>query len=104
MSIDFTPLAVYDLDTTSEYLENGQPGGGSGFRANLAKLLEQLERFPESGALYEPPSPRYPGLRVAQLSKFRRYAVYYRPTTAGLLVVRCLNSSRNIGAIFGPDD
>jgi plasmid stabilization system protein ParE len=103
VSIDFTPHAVYDIDNAVEYLEVEKVGGGSRFRTELTHLLTRLEQLPESAPLYEPPSPKQPGLRVAQLSKFDRYAVFYRPTPDGILVVRVLHTSRNIAAIFGPD-
>lgn len=104
MSVNFTPLAVYDIDTAAETLEAGRNGGGQRFREDLAKLLARLERLPESAPSYEPPSPRYPGLRVARLAKFHRYSVYYVITPEGILVVRCVHGSRNIAAIFGPDE
>jgi toxin ParE1/3/4 len=103
VSVDFTPHAVYDIDTASEYLEAEREGGGPQFRHDLARLLARLERLPESAPLFEPPRPRYPGLRIARLHKFRHYTVYYQPVPGGILVVRCLHGARNIDAIFGPD-
>lgn len=103
MSVDFTPHAVYDVDIISEYLDAGRAGGGNRFQSALQQTLARLELFPESGGLFEPPSQRHPNLRVTPVSRFPRYAVYYRPTADGVLVVRVLHNSRNAGAIFGPD-
>jgi plasmid stabilization system protein ParE len=94
---------VYDIDTAAEQLEADRVGGGARFRENLSTLLARLERFPESAAVYESPSPRYAGLRTAQLSKFRNHAVYYVVTPEGILVVRVLHASRNVAAIFNSD-
>jgi plasmid stabilization system protein ParE len=101
VSIAFSPMAVYDIDDAAETLELGRQGSGARFRADLQKVLARLERLPESGAEYEPPSPNYPGLRQMQLIKFWRYTVYYQPTADGIFVVRCLHGSRNVSAIFG---
>lgn len=103
MSIDFTPHALYDIDNAAEYLETHRVGSGGRFRAELAQVLSRLERFPESAELLDPPSPNHPGLRVAGLVRFYRYAVYYRPTADGILVVRVLHTSRNVTAILNPD-
>jgi len=102
VSIDFTPHAVYDIDDASERLVIRRGGAGTRFRHDLLELLDRLERLLQSAAEYEPPSPLFPGLRVAQLSKYKRYAVYYQPTADGILVVRCLHCSRNVSVIFGP--
>lgn len=103
MSVDFTPHAVYDIDTISDYLEAGRSGGGTRFQSALQKTFARLERLPESGALFDPPSQRRPNLRVAQVSRFPNHAVYYQPTDDGILVVRVLHNARDAGAIFGPD-
>jgi hypothetical protein len=36
--------------------------------------------------------------------RFRTYAVFYVPTANGILVVRVLHCSRDLGAIFNPED
>jgi hypothetical protein len=48
VSIDFTPHAVYDIDTASEYLGVEKDGGGERFRANLLQLLAHIEQMPEA--------------------------------------------------------
>jgi plasmid stabilization system protein ParE len=103
VSIDFTPHAVYDIDTIAEYLEVGKARGGSRFRDDLAHRLAHLEQFPSAAQLFEPPTPRHPGLRVGRLLKFRRYAIYYRPVDGGILVLRVLHTSRNVAVSFAPD-
>jgi toxin ParE1/3/4 len=103
VSIGFTPLAVSDIDTAADYLESERKGSGTRFRDDLIKLLDRLEALPESAALYEPPSPRHPGLRVAQLLKFRKYCVFYLTVPDGIHVVRCLHGARNVAAMFEPE-
>jgi toxin ParE1/3/4 len=103
VSIDYTPHAIYDIDTISETLEAGRTGGGTRFQSELQTLLARLERFPDSSGLYDPPSPTFPNLRVARLSRFRHHAVFYQPTSDGILVVRVLHTSRNVDLIFNPD-
>ena len=105
MSVDFTPRAVYDIDTSASYLEAGRAGGSARFRAALRQTFERLDRMPESAPLFDPPSPRHPGLRFTRVStKYRYHSVFYRPTAEGILVVRVLHNSLDAAAIFGPDD
>jgi hypothetical protein len=59
VSVDFTPHAVYDIDTAAEYLEAQKDGGGIRFRNDLSRALERLERLPESAQLFEPPAERH---------------------------------------------
>jgi toxin ParE1/3/4 len=103
VSIDLTPHAVCDIDTAAEYLERGRAGGGTRFRHDLQTTLGRLERLPDSGGPLDPPSPRYPAMRVARLARFKRYAVYYLPTPDGILVVRVLHTSRDASAILDPN-
>jgi plasmid stabilization system protein ParE len=86
----------------AEFLELQKAGGGSRFREDLARMVALLEQFPEMAQLYEPPNPRFPGLRVARLTKFRHYAVFYCPETPGIRIIRVLHTSRDIVAIFAP--
>jgi toxin ParE1/3/4 len=103
VSVDLTPHALYDIDNAAEYLEAEKDGGGGRFREDLGRALTDLEQFPEAAELFDPPSPRHPGLRFTRLRKFRRYAVYYRPVPGGILVVRVLHVARDADAVFGPD-
>jgi plasmid stabilization system protein ParE len=103
VSIDFTPHAVYDIDNAAECIETHRAGSAGRFRADLMQVLARLERLPESAELLDPPSTNHPGLRVAGLRRFHHYAVYYLPTSDGILVVRVLHTSRNAAATFNPD-
>jgi toxin ParE1/3/4 len=103
VSVDLTPHALYDIDNAAEYLEADKPGGGGRFRDDLDRTFERLERFPEAAELFDPPIPRHPGLRRTPLKKYRRYVIYYRPVSDGILVVRVLHAARDAGLIFGPD-
>lgn len=103
MSVDLTPHAVHDIDTAADDLEERRAGTAGRFRDALLQTFERLEQLPESAALLDPPSTRYVGLRVAQVSRFKSYAVYYRPTSDGVLIVRVLHASRNADPILYPD-
>lgn len=73
-----------------------------------------VRRYPQFVSLYLPttdghlPRPIPEMLRrvkgsQAQLKMFEYHAVYYQPTTDGILVVRVLHTSHNVAAIFRPD-
>ncbi len=102
MSIDFTPHALFDIDNAAEYIEARRAGSAARFQAELDRVFKRLERLPESGPALDPPSARYPAVRVARLPKFH-YAVYYRPTADGVLIVRVIHPARDSDAILYSD-
>lgn len=62
--------------------------------------FELLARTPELGELCRFRSPRAAGVRVWRIKGFERYLVFYRPTEAGIRVVRVLHAARDWEVLF----
>ncbi len=48
-------------------------------------------------------NPRLEGLRMFSVLGFRRHLVFYRPTAAGVEVVRVLHGARDISSILAAE-
>jgi plasmid stabilization system protein ParE len=102
MSVEIPPRAQVDIDLASE--EIGARYGESTalrFQDRLTRLLAKLDALPELAGAVDPPFPKYPGLRVAQVPRFSYQLVYYELAPTGIRVVRVIHASRDAGVIFG---
>lgn len=105
MSIRYDRSAQIDLDEIEYNLAIHQGlRAVAQFQSRLEKTLARLERFPFSAAIYDPPDPRYPGMRVSPVQRSKWFAVFYLPLPDGIRVVRVLHTSRDIAAIFTPPE
>lgn len=59
--------------------------------------------MPGTGMRYEPDDPIFADLRVAPLSRFKKYPVFYRPMPGGIEVLRVLHGARDIRGILADD-
>jgi toxin ParE1/3/4 len=102
MSVIYSADAIADLDEIEYELYRIGPHVARLFQTRLARAVALYERLPLSAAEYEPPDPRFPGLRQFPIRRFRAYAVFYQPTDDGIRIVRVLHTSRDLTAIFNP--
>ena len=56
--------------------------------------------MPELGTLCRFKSPEAAGVRVWSIKGFENYVIFYRPTGAGIDVVRVIHAARDIEALF----
>jgi plasmid stabilization system protein ParE len=102
MSIVYAATALADLDQIEDDLLLAGAHVLRLFHRRLARSLGLYERFPLSAAEYQPPDPRFPGMRHFAIRQFESYAVFYEPLADGIRVVRVLHTARDLAAIFSP--
>jgi plasmid stabilization system protein ParE len=102
VSIDIQPRAAIDIEVAADCYRRSGPRSLARFLDRLGRALRLLELFPQLAAPYHPPDPRFPGLREYAVPSCGGYVVYYHPTSDGITVVRVLDGSMNVRAIFGP--
>ncbi len=102
MSIDIQPRAAIDIDLAADVYRRSGPHSLARFLARLGRAFALLERFPQLAARYDPPDPRFPGLREYPVPSCGGLVVYYEPIPGGITVVRVLDGSYNVRAVFGP--
>jgi toxin ParE1/3/4 len=59
--------------------------------------------MPGLGTGYEPGEPIFADLRVAPVSRFKRYLVFYRPLAGGIEVLRVLHGARDVEGLLAEE-
>jgi toxin ParE1/3/4 len=90
----FSKSARDDLVQILEFIAADKPGAATRHVERLEDECWALARNPELGTAREDLLPR---LRVWSMDK---YAIFYRPTAAGIEVVRVVHGSRDFPALF----
>jgi hypothetical protein len=78
-TVTFSPIALDDIEQTTAYYEEVQPGLGKRFAAQLQLTLNAIKRNPSFASV------RYDDIRCAQVKKFP-YLVHYHILETELLV------------------
>lgn len=98
------PRARRDLvDIFYYYARKGTLPTARRFLRQAEATFQRLAGMPGLGTRYEPHEPIYAGLRFFPVSRFRMYAVFYRPIAGGIEVLRVLHGARDIPGILAAD-
>ncbi len=95
------PKAGLDLDEYSDYLTDGAPPGVDlRFLRAARETFSLLATQPEMGwpALLKARDLR--DLRVFRIAGFERILILYRPIASGVEILRVVDGSRNVRALF----
>ena len=96
MSVVYTRTARADLREVARYYAKVNPDFGRRIIQQIRQRCRQLGRFPKMGRTRDELAE---GLRSFPT---RPYVVFYKPTTRGVMIVRVIHGSRDIGpAMFG---
>ena len=99
--IEMHRVALRDLDECGEIsVRKGRVRPCAFLRATRS-TMERLLAIPEMGSLYESGHPELSGMHFFPVIGFRNYLVFYRPTTAGIEVLRVLHGARDIEHLLG---
>ncbi len=74
------------------------------FLSEVDKSFDRIANRPGIGARFEPGESNLEQLRVATVSRFKHYLVFYRPIDDGIEVLRVLHGARDIQNILADDD
>lgn len=89
-----SPAAAYDLDSIASDIQASNEDAARRFLKAARHAFDLLAKFPYLGENYS--HSLYPDLRIWSLGgRFKRYAVFYRPISSGIEVVRVLHTSRD---------
>jgi toxin ParE1/3/4 len=75
----------------------------SRFFAQAEATFERLARMPRLGPRYEAENPAFAETRYFPISRFKKYLVFYLPTTRGVDIVRVLHGARDIHGILAEE-
>jgi toxin ParE1/3/4 len=97
----FLEKAEADLEEIVRYIALDNPQAGEAFRGTLQGACEMLADLPEMGSARNFDNTELEGLRMLPVPKFKKYLIFYRPTSEGTEIVRVLHAARDISSIFG---
>jgi plasmid stabilization system protein ParE len=80
-------------------LDNQQ--AGESFRGAIQDTCEIFVDLPEIGSACNFDNPELEGLRMLPVPKFKKYLIFYRPTSERVEIVRVLHSACGIPVLFG---
>ena len=98
------PGATHDLRELAAHIELDSEGAAKRFEEAAAVVFAELLEMPELGASREWLSHRLPGLRMWPIPRFPNHLVFYRPTAAGIEIVRVLHAARDIDVLFTSEE
>lgn len=93
-------LALQDLEDIATFIGQTSPQAATRFLEAAERAFEALLKMPGLGSAWETPNPRYADLRCWPIRGFKRYLVFYRAIEEGIEIVRVLQSSRDLHALF----
>ena len=64
------------------------------------ETFKQLAQMPGIGKKCQFTNPQLEKMRQQAIKGFRKYLVFYRPTTSGIEIVRVIHGARDLAAIF----
>jgi toxin ParE1/3/4 len=98
------PAAANDLaEQAAWYITHAGQEVADRFLAAAKRTAEELLRAPEIGPHREHLNPALKGLRMFPVQGFDRHLIFYRPTEAGIELVRVLHASRDVATIIAAE-
>ncbi|MDD3581331.1 MAG: type II toxin-antitoxin system RelE/ParE family toxin [Desulfobacca sp.] len=92
------PLARSDLAEIWDYIADDNESRADAFIDLIDRKFHELASHPNMGRSRDELSE---GLRSFPVG---RYVIFYRPLPQGVEIIRVLHGSRDLNAIFNPDD
>ncbi len=100
MSVEIDDSAREDIAQILRYLAARNITAARKFAVQVYAEFQLLEAHPGFGAIVEGLPKRLAGIRRWRIRRFRVYLVFYRPTQAGIEVMRVLHGARNVRRII----
>ena len=94
------PQAVIDLDEQALYIARDSIEVGLRLYLAAHGAYARLLDMPELGSRRELAIPELNGLRMWPIPAFSNHLIFYRPSDAGVEIVRVLHASRDIPVIL----
>lgn len=98
-----TPQARADLLQLANYIARDSLDAALRFLDAAEGAFQLLAQMPEIGTACSFRSPQADGIRVWSIQGFENYLVFYRPTDAGINVVRVIHGARDVESLFADD-
>jgi toxin ParE1/3/4 len=97
-------IAELEVVDAAVYIAADNPSAAVRFMDAVDETVQSLVEMPGAGRPREFDHPALAGMRSRQVKDFENYLVFYRPTDAGIEVLRVLHGARDIDAIFQDEE
>lgn len=94
------PEAELELDELVAFIAEDSLEAAMRLYDAAESAFKRLLLMPEIGATRELATPGFEGLRMWPIPDFPNHLIFYRPTAAGVEIVRVLHSARDIPGIL----
>lgn len=94
------PAADADLDAQALFIAADNMEAALRLYAAANRAYDQVLEMPELGAARDFDLKRLEGLRMWPIPDFPNHLIFYRPTDAGVEIVRVLHAARDIPGIL----
>lgn len=94
------PEAQLELDGLAAFIAEDSLDAALRFYDAAERAFERLLSMPEIGATREFERPEFRGLRMWPIPDFPNHLIFYRPTDAGIQIVRVLHAARDVPGVF----
>jgi len=93
--------AIVDIEEITSYIADHNESASLRFLDALESSFQFLEQFPRSGRVCRFRDPRLVEVRKRQVPGFKKYLIYYRPTTDGVEILRIIHGFRDTDQLLG---
>jgi toxin ParE1/3/4 len=88
-----------DLISIYLYIHEHSPAAAEKVLTVMERNIRSLLDTPGVGRRWNSPDPRLDGMRVAVITPYRNYLIFYRPTSGGIDVFRVVHGARELDRI-----
>lgn len=97
------PKARQELEDIAVSIGSDRPSAAKKFLAAAQRTYASLADMPELGAVWEPESPRFQGLRYFPIVRYPNYVIFYRPRADGIEILHVLHGFRDLENLLGAE-
>jgi len=98
------PSAQRDIVECALFIAEDKPSAGERFLDAVEAIVQFLAEHPHTGRVQDFGNPRLEGLRCRPVKGFKKFLIFYFPTTEGIDVFHVYHGARDLPALFDVDE
>jgi len=93
-----------DIIDIYRYIYERNPRAAENVLDAIERSIKSLLDTPGIGRIWDSPDPRLQAMRIAIVTPYRNYLIFYRPSAHGVEVYRLIHGARELGRIMDDID
>jgi toxin ParE1/3/4 len=98
--VEYKEEAIRDMKEISDDIGRNNVGVAHDFLDMVRRQAEFLASMRGAGAIRNFDNPALAGVRSWPMTRFRKYLIFYRPTTIGVEILRVVHGARDLETMF----